>query len=339
MDMAQEFEPIRFQPLLKRYVWGGRRLGERLGKAIGDGEDYAESWEVVDHGENQSVVLEGPWAGMGLGELLERWPRELLGLALARQREMAGPLALLRHRFPLLFKFLDARLPLSVQVHPSDQQGSLLDPPDLGKTEAWVILEAQPGSRVFAGLRPGVGRAELEEHVRRGTTDECLHSFEPKPGDCLFIPAGTVHALGGGLLVAEIQQASNTTFRLFDWNRLDASGKPRPLHVERALETIDYERGAVAPQTALPSSEAGRDLLAECDKFRLERLRGDGPRQLGPDDRCHILAVLSGHARVRTASASWECSPGQTLLLAAARPEVTIELSDGATLLDMSPMG
>jgi mannose-6-phosphate isomerase len=335
--MVREFEPMRFRPLLKRYVWGGRRLGECLGKAIGEGTDYAESWEVVDHGDNQSLVTEGASTGMELGDLVRRWPREMLGAAWTGPRIESNSVAMLQQRFPLLFKFLDAQLPLSVQVHPSDQQGLRLNPPDLGKTEAWVILDARPGSLVFAGLRDGVGRDELERHVQAGTTDRCLHSLEPMPGDCLFIPAGTVHALGGGLLVAEIQQASNTTFRLFDWNRVDASGQPRPLHIAQALETIDYQRGPVQPQKPQATGETGRELLVECEKFRLERLRGNGDRTLAQDDRCHILAVIDGSVRVRSATGSWACGRGETLFLPASRPALVAELANEAVLLYMSP--
>ncbi len=149
----------------------------------------------------------------------------------------AAPELLGRHhpqsRFPLLVKFLDAALPLSVQVHPNDEQAARLNPPDLGKTEAWYILSADPGSTIYAGLRPGVDRQQLADAIGQGTCEKLLHHFQPKAGDCLFIPAGTVHALGAGLLVAEVQQSSDTTFRLYDWNRVGPDGKPRPLHVEQ----------------------------------------------------------------------------------------------------------
>ena len=158
-----------------------------------------------------------------------------------------------------MFKFLDAQKTLSVQVHPNDDQAARLDPPDLGKTEAWVVLAAEPGSRIYAGLKRGFDRHALEREVHRGTCELCLHSFEPQPGDCVFIPAGTVHALGAGLVVAEIQQASDTTFRLFDWNRVDRDGKPRPLHIRESLDTINYLRGQVQPQTpaATEATEPG----------------------------------------------------------------------------------
>ncbi len=209
--------PLRFRLLVRRYLWGNRRLETCLGKSLGPGNDYAESWEVADHGADQSIVDAGPLAGTALGDLVRLRAAELFG----RCHPQAN--------FPLLVKFLDAAQSLSVQVHPNDEQAARLDPPDLGKTEAWYILAADPGSRIYAGLRPGVEREQLAEAIAQGTCEKMLHCFEPKAGDCLFIPAGTVHALGAGLLVAEVQQSSDTTFRLYDWNRVGPDGKPRAL--------------------------------------------------------------------------------------------------------------
>jgi mannose-6-phosphate isomerase len=275
-----------------------------VGKAIGAGDDYAESWETVDHGDDQSVVTAGPLAGRTLNELVTEQGDELLGRHAGLQQ------------FPLLLKFLDCNRTLSVQVHPNDQQAALLDPPDLGKTEAWVVLHAEPGSKIFAGLRPGVTRASLATATAAGAVEECLHGFDAKAGDCVFIPAGTVHALGAGLLIAEIQQASDTTFRLFDWNRVDAAGKPRPLHVEQSLETIDYSRGPVAPQQPRIIAP-GRERLVECNKFTLDRCTISSTQTIGGDDRCHLLAVIDGAVEIVGEPAS-TLARGATALLPAA---------------------
>ena len=218
--MLSPLYPLRFEPIFRRYLWGGRRLGTVLGKPIGEGSDYAESWEVVDHGADQSRVAFGPLAGTTLGELVREHGHELLG------RHHPQP------QFPLLIKLLDAQQKLSVQVHPNDEQAARLDTPDYGKTEAWVVLAAEPGSRIYAGLKRGFDRPALERELNRGTCELCLHHFEPRVGDCVFLPAGTVHALGGGLLIAEVQQSSDTTYRLFDWNRVGPDGRPRALHIE-----------------------------------------------------------------------------------------------------------
>ena len=332
--------PLRFQPLFKRYLWGGRRLGTVLGKPIEGGDDYAESWEVVDHGADQSVVAAGPLAGKTLGELVQSHAHELLG--------RHAPLP----RFPLLFKFLDCSRPLSVQVHPNDEQAKKLDPPDLGKTEAWLILDAQPGSVIYAGLKRGFDRPALEREVLRGTTELCLHKIEPRVGDCIFIPAGTVHALGGGLLVAEIQQASDTTYRLYDWNRVGPDGKPRQLHVRESLEVIDYSAAPVSPQVPRPTERPYVERLVECDKFILDRWQfsASGGRQppdevvrmpessggFRPplaDDRFHIIAVLEGEVRLSGDPSRQPLRKGQTALIPACLTE-SVEAESETVLLD-----
>lgn len=315
--------PLRFLPLFRRYLWGGRRLGEMLGKPIGVGDDYAESWEIVDHGEDQSIVAHGPLAGTALGTVLKEQPRLLLG--------KHAPAA----QFPLLMKFLDCNRTLSVQVHPNDEQAARLDPPDLGKTEAWVVLAADPGSKIYAGLRQGVSRDDLAAALEQGACETCLHEFEPQPGDCVYIPAGTVHALGAGLVVAEIQQASDTTFRLYDWDRLDAQGQPRPLHVEQSLQTIDYDRGPVPPQTPQSTSDPNCERLVECDKFILDRRRIRQPVQLGGDDRFRVVAVVEGAVAVEGDPSDTPLKQGQTTLLPAAAGTVRLSGCPTATVLEI----
>jgi len=314
--------PLRFWPILRRYLWGGRRLGSVLAKELGPGDDYAESWEICDRGPDQSVVGWGPLAEVSLHELLvERGP-EILG----------------RHhrqdRFPLLMKFLDARRTLSVQVHPNDAQAAALDPPDLGKSEAWVVLDAEPGSLIYAGLKPGVDRGNLAEAIRQGTCQDCLYQFEPAVGDCVFLPAGTVHALGEGLLVAEIQQSSDTTYRLFDWNRLGTDGKPRALHVAAALDVIDFDRPAVQPQELRPTDRPGVGRLIRCDKFVLDRWQLDSPQMAGGDGRCHILTVIEGSVTVAADRCPDLLSRGAVVFLPAAIGETLLTPQGPATLLD-----
>jgi mannose-6-phosphate isomerase len=314
--------PLRFKPILREYLWGGRRLAE-LGKPLGDGRHYAESWEVVDHGADQSVVAEGPLAGISLHELVAGHGQALFG----------------RHhpqiQFPLLFKFLDCQQTLSVQVHPNDAQAAQLHPPDLGKTEAWVVLAAEPGSKIYAGLKPGVGRAALEHAVAVGTCDECLHHFAPQPDDCVLIEAGTVHALGAGLVIAEIQQASDTTFRLFDWNRIDRDGKPRRLHVQESLETIDYTRGPVEPHRPTATDRPNVERLVACNKFILDRWRLDGVEQSANDDRFHVLAVVEGGVAVGADGGAVELPKGGTLLVPANCREIALRPRGRAILLDI----
>lgn len=315
---------LRFQPIFRRYLWGGRRLGTVLGKPIGPEDDYAESWELVDHGADQSVLRFGPLAGVTLGDLVKDHAVELFG------NDGAPPSS-----FPLLMKLLDCNRTLSVQVHPNDEQGAKLTPPDLGKTEAWVVLAAEPGSKIYAGLKPGVTRDDLAAALDAGHCETTLHEFEPRVGDCVFIPAGTVHALGAGLLIAEIQQASDTTFRLFDWNRVDAEGKPRALHVEQSLATIDYSRGPVGAQTPRRISP-GRERLVDCDKFLLDRVTLETPTSIGGDGRFHVLCLAEGSARAADDPADKPLARGDVALLPAAAGAVEIVPYGKMVLLDIS---
>jgi mannose-6-phosphate isomerase len=211
-----------------------------------------------------SRVAEGPWQGMPLSELWARQGEPLTG----RKATTAGP-------FPLLLKILDCQQLLSVQVHPNDQIARQLRPGELGKTEAWVVLEADPTARVYAGLRPGTTRQQLEQHLDAGTVAECLHEFTPQKGQCLFLPAGIVHAVGGGVLMAEVQQTSDVTFRLFDWNRPGPDGKPRALHRQEALLAIDWSAGPVGPTTPRPIAPLPRGVRGErlvaCPHFSIDR--------------------------------------------------------------------
>lgn len=315
--------PLRFGPILKRYLWGGRKLASALGKSLGEGNDYAESWEICDRDSDQSVVAEGPLAGATLNQLVSTRGEELLG--------RHAPHA----RFPLLFKFLDAQKTLSVQVHPDNHRASKLVPPDLGKTEAWVVLDAEPGSLIYAGLKRGFDRAALERELARGTCELCLHQFQPQPGDCIFLPAGVVHAIGAGLLIAEIQQASDVTYRLYDWNRVGPDGKPRQLHLEQALEAIDYTYGPAHPQQPQPTDRPHVSRLVTCDEFVLDRWRFDRPEVAGGDGRCHFLAVLSGEVSIAGDPAGRPLAKGGAVLLPASLGSVPITPTVGqAVLLD-----
>lgn len=319
--------PLQFRPHFKQYLWGGRRLGDVLGKPIGDGPHFAESWEVVDHGEDQSVVANGPLSGRTLHSVVSENGLQLFG--------DSAP----RIQFPLLLKFLDAQQNLSLQVHPDDVYGAAMDPPDLGKTEAWVVMHAEPDSIIYAGLKRGFDRHAFARELSRGTGHLCAHKIHPQAGDCIFIPAGVVHAIGAGLLIAEIQQASNTTFRLFDWNRVGDDGQPRPLHLEQGLDVTDYQIGPIEPQRPTPTDRAHVERLVECDKFVLDRWTVAGSPEteftFPADNRFHIVTVLAGTAELNHVHVDQRLQRGRTLLLPAIREPLTLKLSDSAILLDM----
>jgi mannose-6-phosphate isomerase len=345
--------PMQFHPVFRQYVWGGRRLATVLGKSIGPEEHYAESWEICDLEAGQSVVAAGPLAGTTLHELVAQQGRELLGKhyplkkmgtgtlpesASAADRGIgAEPVPIFSPplpRFPLLLKFLDAAQTLSVQVHPDDALAARLNPPAVGKTEAWVVMAAEPQSLIYAGLKPGVDRSQLAAAIEAGRCQECLNAFHPREGDCVFLPAGAVHALGSGLLVAEIQQPSDVTYRLFDWNRVGLDGMPRPLHIEQGLAAIHFNFGPVMPCQPRATNRPQVARLVQCDQFTLDRWRFDSPQSIGGDERFHVLIVLEGSMRIEGNPAEAAISRGGTVLLPAGLGEVRITPLAPSVLLE-----
>lgn len=335
--------PLCFRPVLKRIRWGGTRLGGVLGKPIGLESDYAESWELCDHGNDQSIVDGGAWDGLTLRQLMTSYGRELCGTDY-RLRQ-----------FPLLVKFLDASDRLSVQVHPNDVQARFFNPRENGKTEAWVILDARPDSRLYVGLKRGVDAFRLQQHLSAGTIEHCLHSYPARAGDCVFIPAGTVHAIGEGILLAEVQQSSDLTFRLHDWGRLGTDGQPRPLHLEESLACIDFDRGPVDPVVPLRlSRQVGLTDLLDSERratmseelvasefFTLHRHTLRDSWHVTSDGRFHVLLVLSGSGTLTCDATELSLQTGSTLLRPATCPPVFIEPHGELVLLDafLDPIG
>ena len=321
-------QPLVFEPYLRPMVWGGRRLGELFGKRLPAEGTFGESWEVSAHRHHVSRVAEGPHAGRSLAELCDGLAAALFGGAAP-----AGG-------FPLLVKLLDCNDLLSVQVHPTDELAARLAPGELGKTEAWVVLAAEPGACIYAGLRRGVGRAELEHHLAAGTVEQCLHRLAPRPGDCIFLEAGTVHAVGGGVVIAEVQQTSDATFRLFDWNRVGPDGSRRELHLEQALGSIDFDRGPVAPARpeplpGLPEGARG-ERLVRCRYFTMDRYHLAGPLDLPPAGAATVWVVLEGAAELRAESCDYRrrFARGEAVLVPAACGALTwVPGPEGATLL------
>ncbi|MCC6511864.1 MAG: class I mannose-6-phosphate isomerase [Pirellulaceae bacterium] len=317
--------PLRLIPTFRNYIWGGRKLATHLNKSLPDAGIWAESWEVVDHPEHDSQIANGPLAGQSLGSVMRDHPAWLIGQAQA-----------VADRFPLLLKYLDCNRVLSVQVHPDDDYALRMTPPDLGKTEAWYIIHAEPGAVLYAGLKPGFDAQTLGQAIAAGQTAQCMHVIEPEPGDCIFIPAGTVHALGAGLIVAEIQQSSNTTFRLYDWDRVDHLGQSRPLHVRESLATIDYASGPRQRQTPQRTSQSGRVRLVECDKFRFDRISNIDQCVTGGDGQFHILTVPTGQVTIQSGNASETLTTGQSILLPASIGPCQVTLAPNTILLEAS---
>ena len=318
-DMAQSaLYPLRFRPIFKSALWGGRRIARILPDAPAEGP-IAEAWLVSDVDNNLSVVTDGPLAGT-----------TLRGLMQTRNAELGLP----HHdRFPLLIKIIDAAQPLSVQVHPNDEQAQALEGQPRGKTEAWYILHAEPGAKVYAGFKPGVDRATFLSEFHAGRIENTLHSFEPKAGECIYLPAGTVHAAGAGLTIFEVQQTSDITYRLHDWGRVDAkTGKPRELHIEKAIECLDFGIGPVVAQIEncqrvevrddqtgnAGAAETTGDLVPLCRYFALHRnLAADpGYFEVGGG---RLIIARSGEAILESTETGYQShlGPGTVLLIPA----------------------
>lgn len=310
--------PLLLTPRFDPKIWGGRRLATLLGKKLPTPDPYGESLES----EQDSAVLNGPMSGRPLADLLQHYPDWLLG-----PRGVAATQPF--DEFPLLAKFIDATDVLSVQVHPNDEEALPLG--KRGKTEAWYIIHAEPGATLITGLKPGISRAELAEAIQNVSLDQLVVHQHVTSGDTLLIPAGTTHAIGPGILLYEIQQASDVTYRMYDWGRVDAAGVARELHVNQSLEVVkpDLRADRVAP---LQVSE-GRTILAACRYFALEEWEiPEHQLTVDFDQQCfRLVSVIEG-----SAVASWENDQidlpvGQTVLIPAAMQ--TLELTGPARLL------
>ncbi len=322
--------PLVFEPYFRRQIWGETRLQRLLGKSLPPGGSFGESWEISAHPHHVSRVAEGPFKGATLTDLWSEYPDEF-----------RSPLESSRSQFPLLFKLLDCHETLSVQVHPDDDDArELLGEPN-GKTEAWVVLHAEPGSQIYAGLKTGVTRGDLETHLDRGTVADCLHSFEPRVGDCVLIEAGTVHAVGGGVVIAEVQQSSDATFRLFDWNRASADGCPRPIHRDAALRCIHWDLGPISPIRSAPclcETCHDEEWLIRGDYFDLSRINLRATEMTFEAEPLTMWLIASGQAQLRDEATGYDRHfiAGETVLVPALAKHLNWS-SEQATLLKVIP--
>ena len=257
--------PLTFTPVLKDYIWGGRNL-EKLGRKLPDGI-VAESWEIAGHEDGTTIVDNGYFAGKKLTEVHTLLGLDLIGLNNAWAQE--------RGKFPLLIKLLDANNPLSVQVHPKDEYTLTNEGNELGKTEMWVVLHAEPKAQLIIGVKRGTTPQNFRQGIEDGYLEPFLNYLPVKTGDHLCVPAGSLHSILGGVLIAEIQQNSNTTYRVYDWNRVGADGKPRPLHIDNALDVINFEQvePVICPPVLIEEEKGIRRLeLCRNAYFVTERL-------------------------------------------------------------------
>lgn len=326
---------MRMQPVFKETVWGGRRLADFLGKSIPKGKPIGESWELADHPHGRSVVADGPLAGKTLRWVLERHGKAVLG----RDELARGGAA----RFGVLAKFIDATDRLSVQVHPADDYAAAHHEGESGKTECWIVVHAEPGAWVIDGLRKGVARDEFEAAVAKGKVEGLLTVRPVKAGDFVWIPAGRVHAAGPGLLLAEVQQNSDVTYRVYDWGRAGLDGRPRALHLAEALDTIRFAgdeasaggRGRTADETGLAIEN-----LVDSHAFSLSRIRLDGRPWAADTAGAYVaLVTLAGSARLVTGDGALTVRAGDTVLVPADAQEYVFEAAKKLTVLAVAPPG
>ena len=296
-----KYTPVKLSPVFKDYLWGGTRLKTEFSKQS-DMTPLAESWELSAHKDGQSVVTTGDYAGTALTDYIAAIGRDALGTACEKY-----------DYFPLLIKLIDAKGDLSVQVHPSDEY-ALEHEGEYGKTEMWYILDCEEGAALYYGFREDTTREEYEAAIKEGRLTDILNRVPVKRGDVFFIPAGTVHAIGAGILICEIQQNSNTTYRVYDYNRRDKNGNLRPLHVEKALAVSDLRKSP-----ALPAIPDGEDvLLAECGYFEVRRLRFAGEGTVTATAKSFTaLTVTEGEGSLSDGESILSFRKGDTLFIPA----------------------
>ncbi len=319
--------PLKFEPLYQYRTWGGRRLETLLGATLPGQGPIGESWLLSDRTEHASVVASGPLAGQTLRQLHSRSPDELLGARVHRTEH-----------FPLLLKFLDVRGVLSVQVHPSDRQAAYIPAGETGKTEAWVVLAAAPESRIYAGLLSGTTPAILRRAIESGSVADHLESFMPKAADAVLVPAGAVHSLRD-VVVFEVQENSDVTFRLYDWDQVDGiTHEPRPLQVEAAMACIDFNQGAIgaALPAVLATAPVLRERLLGCDHFTLWRLHSTAAFTVGVAGAPRVLVCIAGLGRVHHEGFDYALRAGEVMLLPAVVGACVCTPDDALTLLDIA---
>ncbi len=330
MPCDQAIYPLTFVPILRHYVWGGRNLETVLGRPLPPGIT-AESWEISGHRSASTRVEQGPWAGTPLPAVLAALGERLVGGNAAKM--------LARDKFPLLVKILDAQRNLSVQVHPDDAYALEYEGGDLGKVECWYVLHAEPNAELIYGLCKKVTPEAFAAAIADNQLEALLQTLPIKAGDVVYLPAGTVHALKAGAMVIEIQQNSDSTYRVYDWGRLGTDGKPRALHVSKALDVIDWDMvrpGLVQPRLHAQVNGLACWELVRCPQFCLDRLTlAPGATYQGrcAGDTFQILGCLAGQATIAWAGGSTSLEGVRFALLPAALGDFAVEAQNACTLL------
>lgn len=311
------YYPIKFIPVYKDYIWGGRYF-EKFDRQLPEGI-LAESWEISCHKNGVSIAANGELAGKSLPDIIKDDPLNIMGSRMSADCK----------EFPLLIKFIDANDRLSVQVHPDDNYAAVYEG-GLGKNEMWYIIDARPGARLVAGLKPGVTKETFTQAVRDNRIEECLLEVEVQPGDVINIPAGLIHAIGAGIVIAEIQQCSDTTYRVYDYNRVDSKGMKRPLHLDKALDVINFnftDREAKVSGVKLKINENCTKTVFLANRFfACERYDAKGSIIESTDGSIfHIFICLEGQGKIISKSMQVDFKAGESILIPASMGEYRLE--------------
>lgn len=324
--MNHHLYPLKFEPIYQYRLWGGRNLEHLLSKPLPADEPIGEAWILSDRKDHASKVTEGSLKDATLTQLMQDYRYEIMG---KKGNDF--------DRFPLLLKFLDCNEVLSVQVHPSDNDKNLIPDGDTGKTEAWVILETSDNSKIYSGLKEGTNKENLLESIKNKTVSNCLHSFIPKKDDAVFIQSGTVHTLNGAV-VFEVQENSDVTFRLYDWDRTDAkTGKPRELQVEKAIECIDFNQVEIGPVQPVKDTKIENSKKLFDDKhFIVWRIDTKSATTVGFKDEPTILVCLDGKASMQYNDSEYLITKGEVLLIPAIIGQLELKPASQITVLQIA---
>lgn len=291
--------PLLLKPIIKNYIWGGTKLKDEF--AFETGEIAAEAWLLTVRSDADNIILNGDYKGKTISEVLKIWCDDAVGKNAAKF-----------DRFPLLIKFIDAHESLSVQVHPDDKY-AIENENEYGKTEMWYVVDAEVGSQILCGVKPNTTKEDFSEKVKQNDLQSVGNYIDVKNGDTVLIPAGTVHAIGAGLLIAEVQQNSDVTYRVSDYGRLGADGKPRELHLEKALDVIDFK--ALAP--AVKNITEGNGQLVCTQKFTVDILRINGAEEICNDESFVSLVILSSNAVLKYNNECLDLKKGDSVFVPA----------------------
>jgi mannose-6-phosphate isomerase len=334
MSDAEKVYPLVSEPVLKSKIWGGRKIESLLGIPLPEGDRVGEAWLVADLREGASSIQNGACAGQSLSEVTRLWGEAMIGAAWAGKPT--------GERFPLLVKFLDAQDNLSVQVHPDDAACRIDFPDDFSKDESWIILAVDPGGSILHGFRPGTTLDDFDRLLAEDRVVECMRSVEVQPGQVFRVAPGTVHALCRGVVILEIQEPSDSTFRIYDYNRPGDDGKPRALHVEASRKVMRF--GDDSPPAIEPEIVAkpwgAHELLVDVSAYRIERATIQAPVAWDVDPRsAQVLIVIDGGIRLESGGDGMALTAGATVVLPAALGSVEMQPSGDSALCILAGAG